>query len=72
MKSIVIAIQIILSIVMVISILLQSRGSGMSSAFGGGGESYRSRRGIEKIFLRLTVVLAILFLASSVINILIK
>lgn len=72
MKTAIIVIQILLSILLITTILLQSRGSGMSSAFGGGGESYRSRRGIEKILLRLTAIVALLFLASSIINTLIK
>lgn len=72
MKNVVTIVQIVLSIFLLLSILLQSRGAGLSSSFGGGGEFYRSRRGIERVLLRITVVLAILFLASSVANILVK
>lgn len=72
MKTTLTIVQIVLSILMIVSILLQSRGSGMSSTFGGGGEFYRSRRGIEKILLRFTVVLVILFFASSIANILVR
>lgn len=72
MKNIIVIIQILLSIFLILVILLQSRGSGLSSSFGGGGEFYRSRRGLEKILLKFTVIVAILFFASSIVNLLIK
>jgi len=42
------------------------QGSGLSTAFGGGGEFYRSRRSIEKFLVWATVVLAILFVGLSI------
>ncbi len=72
MKNLITVIQIILAILFIVSILLQNRGEGLSGTFGGGGEFYRSRRGMEKILLRATVVLACLFLASSIANFLVK
>lgn len=72
MRTAITVIQIFLSIMLILSILLQSRGSGLSSSFGGGGEFYRSRRGIENVLLKITVILAILFLASAIISTLIK
>jgi preprotein translocase subunit SecG len=53
--------QIVISIGLMASILLQARGAGLSSAFGGDSAVYRSRRGIEKRLFQFTVVLAILF-----------
>lgn len=58
-------IQITLSCLLVIAILLQQRGAGMSGVFGGGGESYSTRRGFEKILFVSTIVLAFLFLLSA-------
>lgn len=72
MRTAVTVIQILLSILLILSILLQSRGSGLSSSFGGGGEFYRSRRGVENVLLKITVILAILFLASAITSVLIK
>lgn len=72
MKTTITVLQIILSLLFTLSILLQSRGAGLSSSFGGGGEFYRSRRGIERVLLKMTVVLALLFLVSSIANILVK
>ena len=57
--------QIIVSIFLVTVIILQMQGKGLSPAFGGG-EFYHSRRSIEKILVWVTVVLAILFAALSI------
>ncbi len=72
MSNIILIIQILLAIILVVVILMQSQGSGMGASFGGGGEFYRSRRGIEKVLLRVTVILAVLFFISSIANILIR
>jgi len=62
--------QITISILLVIAILLQQRGGGLSSVFGGGESIYRTRRGMEKTIFWATIVLAILFLATAFLNIL--
>jgi protein translocase SecG subunit len=41
--------------------LIQNRGAGLSSAFGGRDEVYLTRRGIEKWVVNLTVVCIVLF-----------
>jgi len=58
-------IQIIFAILLVVFILLQQRGSGLGMAFGGEGNVYRSRRGIEKFLFAATIVVAVLFCASA-------
>ena len=63
-------IQIVLAVLMVIAILLQQRGTGLSSAFGGEGNVYRTKRGLEKIIFIATIILAIAFLATAFINVL--
>lgn len=55
------ALQIILAVLLIASILLQSQGSGLSTAFGGGGEFYRSRRSMEKYLMVGTIILSIGF-----------
>jgi preprotein translocase subunit SecG len=60
--------QVIVSVLVVISILLQSRGEGMGSFLGGGGEVYRSRRGIENTLHIATIVLSILLVGLSIAN----
>lgn len=59
-------IEVILSIVLVVMILLQQSGSGLGSLFGGGGgESYRTKRGAEKIFYNITIISIVLFVVNG-------
>ena len=58
--------QIILSVLLVTSILLQQRGTGLGGAFGGESDVYRSKRGIEKFLFQATIILAILFVALAI------
>jgi preprotein translocase subunit SecG len=58
--------QIVVSIGLMFSILLQARGAGLSSAFGGDSSVYHSRRGIEKTLYRFTVVLTAVFVVFSI------
>ena len=57
--------QLIIAIAVATSILLQARGTGLSSTFGGESTAYRSRRGLERALFRLTVILIVLFVAIS-------
>lgn len=59
-------IQIILAILLMATILLQQRGTGLSGAFGGEGSAYSTRRGIERILFISTIVIAILFFGVSI------
>ena len=72
MKSIFLIINIILSAIIVVLILIQGKGAGLGSAWGGGGELYQTRRGLEKFTFRLTVVLVVVFLIMSVVNLFLK
>jgi len=56
----------IIAALLIGAILLQARGSGLSSVFGGESTFYHTRRGIEKFIFWATIVLAILFIAISV------
>ena len=57
--------QIVLSAGVVTSILLQSRGAGLGSAFGGDSAVYRSRRGIEKTLYRFTILITVVWIVFS-------
>ena len=57
--------QIIVGIALMISILLQARGTGLSGAFGGDNAVYRSRRGVERRLWQFTIVLTVLFVLFS-------
>lgn len=60
--------QIVLCVAVIVSILLQPKNENLGgSAFGGlsGGESYKSRRGLEKILHYTTIILVILIVVNS-------
>lgn len=58
-------VEIIAAILLIILVLLQMQGSGLSSAFGGTGEVYRSKRSIEKLLMWATVVVTVIFAIVS-------
>lgn len=63
-------IQLISAILLIIVVLLQNRGTGLGMAFGGEGNVYRTKRGLEKFLAIATIVLSIIFLTTALINIL--
>lgn len=64
--------QLIVAIVLIVLILLQERSSGLSGVFGGDNAGfYQTRRGIEKIIFTSTVVLVCVFLALSLLNLIV-
>ena len=56
---------IILSVLLMLSVLLQQRGSGLGAGFGGDSAVFTTKRGAEKVLFNTTVVLAILFFDLS-------
>ncbi len=58
-------IQIIIAVLLMLAILSQNRGVGLSGVFGGSGNIYRTKRGIEKKLFIATIILAVLFLSVS-------
>jgi preprotein translocase subunit SecG len=64
---------IIVSVVLVVLILLQVKGGGLGSLFGGetGLGITRTRRGLERTLFQLTIVMSIVFLAISIVAVLV-
>ncbi|MEK7861667.1 MAG: preprotein translocase subunit SecG [Chloroflexota bacterium] len=60
--------QIVIALAVSASILLQARGTGLSSTFGGESTAYRSRRGIERTLFRLTIVLIVVYVIISLVG----
>ena len=60
--------QVAVSIALMASILLQTRGAGLGATFGGDSSVYRSRRGIEKRLFQFTIALAVLFVVFCIAN----
>jgi preprotein translocase subunit SecG len=62
-------IQIILGVVLSLLILLQSKGTGLGSTFGGDMGFYGTKRGAEKMLFRLTIIIAIIFFIVSLLSV---
>lgn len=63
-------ISVILAIFLIGLILMQARGAGLGAGFGGDGNVFTTKRGIEKRLHQTTIIVAILFFASLLANIL--
>ncbi len=60
---------ILLSIMLIAVILLQTKGSSFSGAFGGGSDSInRTRRGVEKSLFQFTIILAVCFVGMAIVT----
>ena len=64
--------QLVLAIFLILAILLQTRGAGLSGTFGGDSAVYTTRRGPEKFLYWLTIILAFLFIALAVLSLILK
>jgi preprotein translocase subunit SecG len=62
-------IQIIVSVALIVVVLLQAKGGGLSTIFGGEGAVYRTKRGLERTLFRFTIALAILFGVISLLSV---
>jgi preprotein translocase subunit SecG len=63
---------IIIAVGLMLTILFQVKGGGLGGIFGQADTVYRTRRGVEKTLFRMTIVLAVLFIALSVVSLLVK
>ena len=64
---------IIVSIALIASVLLQSKGVGLGGLAGGDtGGVYTQRRGIEKVMFYITIALSVVFLMLALISVLIS
>ena len=55
-------VMIIVAIVLILVVLLQTKGSSFSGAFGGDTSSiYRTRRGLEKSLFQFTIIAGVVF-----------
>ncbi len=69
--SIIAIVQTILAVLLIVTILLQQRGAGLTGTFGGDSSTYSTRRGAEKIIFYSTIIFAILFFGISVARLLV-
>ncbi|MBI3342503.1 preprotein translocase subunit SecG [Candidatus Curtissbacteria bacterium] len=72
MKTFLLILQLIVSSALVVVVLLQAKGSGLSGVFGGESSFYRSKRGVEKMLIYATIGLGFLFFVLSITQVLIS
>jgi protein translocase SecG subunit len=70
MKNAFIFFQIIISLALIGLVLLQAKGTGLGSRFGQQDSSFLSKRGIDLLVFRITIVISAIFLISSIIQVL--
>ena len=60
--------QFIIAISLILAVLLQNKGTGLGSAFGGSSNIYMTKRGLDKVLFTITIILACLFFIISILN----
>lgn len=58
------------AILMIACILLQQRGASLGAGFGSSGELFTTRRGLDKNLYEATIVLAVIFVLSILVGLL--
>ncbi|MGK2848651.1 MAG: preprotein translocase subunit SecG [Minisyncoccota bacterium] len=61
--------QAIVGILLILSILLQNRGTGLGGTFGGDMGGYYTKRGMEKFFVSSAIILALTFFILAILNV---
>lgn len=63
-------VMLVSAVLMVVAILLQQRGATLGAGFGSSGELYTTRRGVDKNLFEVTIVLAVVFVLSILVGLL--
>ena len=71
MKAVISLIQIILGVLLIVVILIQQKGSGLGTSFGGDLSFYRTKRGAEKLLFYATIAIALAFVLFSLIGLMV-
>ncbi len=58
------------AILLIVSILLQQRGASLGAGFGSSGELFTTRRGLDKNLFEASIVLAVIFVGSILVGLL--
>ena len=59
-------IEVVVSVLLIITILLQNKGSGLGAGFGGSTGAYYTKRGAEKFLFNLSIVLSVVYILLAV------
>ena len=63
--------EIIVSIVLILVLLVQTRGAGFGGTFNSDSSVFRTRRGVEKTLFQMTIALAIVFVVISILSVIV-
>lgn len=63
---------IVVAVLLMTAILLQAQGSGLGSTFGGDGNAFRTKRGVEKFLFRSTIVFSVAFFGLALASVLLE
>ncbi|HEX6416105.1 MAG TPA: preprotein translocase subunit SecG [Candidatus Saccharimonadales bacterium] len=58
------------ALLMILAVLLQQRGASLGAGFGSSGELYTTRRGLDRNLYEATIVLAVIFVLSILVGLL--
>ncbi|MCX6761443.1 MAG: preprotein translocase subunit SecG [Candidatus Moranbacteria bacterium] len=72
MLKIINIVEIVIAIALIVSILLQNRGAGLSGTFGGGFGGYYTRRGFESFLVYFSIFLSTAFVILAIINLILS
>lgn len=72
MENLFLTIQIVCAVVVVILVVIQSKGTGIGSTFGGDMGFYGTKRGAEKLLFGLTIAVSTVFVVSSLVAVLLS
>ena len=62
---------IVVSLVLIALVMLQAKGAGLGTLFGGDGGVYKTRRGVEKTVFNMTIIFSAIFLVVSLLTVLV-
>ncbi|MDP6667193.1 MAG: preprotein translocase subunit SecG [Dehalococcoidia bacterium] len=68
METVFSLILIVIAVSLITILLLQARGTG-SALFGEASNTFRSRRGVEQLLFRATIILAVVFVTVAIANV---
>jgi len=66
--SFIVYLQAVIAVLLILSILLQHKATGLSATFGGTDTSYVQRRGAERVLYQASIALSIVFFALTVLD----
>ncbi len=61
-------VEIVVAVLLIVSILIQNKGAGLSSTFGGEFGGYYSKRGFEKFLVWFSIALSAIFIVLAIVN----